>query len=145
MAYIASCLQELLPFDNGNSLFIQILAIAGASVSYGHISSCLISFLIPQSSVFFFLQLESLAKKTGEMKINPVKEKLSRKKKKLHTEKMLEEVSYHFNLHMGLVLRKPVFGGLRTTQAQTSLVSAFVSRFLESFICKLATGEISFF
>ena len=38
MAHIA-CLQELLPFVNDNSLFIRILAIAGASVSRGHISS----------------------------------------------------------------------------------------------------------
>ena len=49
--------------------------------------------------------------------------------------------------HMGLGARKPVFGGLRTTQAQTSLciravISTFVIRYLESIICKLATGEI---
>ena len=51
---------------------------------------------------------------------------------------------------MSLVARKPVFGGLRTTQAQTSLhsrslISAFIIPFLESIICKLATGEISNF
>ena len=49
---------------------------------------------------------------------------------------------------MGLDVRKPVFGSLRTTQALTSLrslISAFVIRFLESIICKLATGEISIF
>ena len=50
--------------------------------------------------------------------------------------------------HMGLVARKPVFGGLRTTQAHTpahprSLISVFVIHFLESTICALATGEIS--
>ena len=40
MAYIASCLQELLPSVNDNSLQIYTnLAIAGAFVSYGHISS----------------------------------------------------------------------------------------------------------
>ena len=44
----------------------------------------------------YILQVESLAKKTGELKINPSKDKLSRKKKKLHTEKMLMgEVSGH--------------------------------------------------
>ena len=51
---------------------------------------------------------------------------------------------------MGPIARKPVFGGLRTTQAdQTahlrSLISAFVIHFVESIICKLATGEISIF
>ena len=51
--------------------------------------------------------------------------------------------------HMiGLGARKPVLGGLRTTQAQTNLcspISAFVIRFLESIICKLAACEISIF
>ena len=52
---------------------------------------------------------------------------------------------------MGLNARNPVFGGLRTTQAQTSLriravrISAFVIRFLESNIFNLATGKISIF
>ena len=51
---------------------------------------------------------------------------------------------------MGLDARKPVIGGLRTTQAQTSLricslISAFVIGFLKRIICKLATGEISIF
>ena len=47
--------------------------------------------------------------------------------------------------------RKPVYGGLRTTKGADqpahphSLISAFVIRFLENFICKLATGEISIF
>ena len=42
--------------------------------------------------------------------------------------------------------RKPVFGGLQTTQAHLhSLISAFVIRLLESSISKLATGEISIF
>ena len=44
MAHIASCLQELMPFVNDNSLFMRIMAIAGASVSYGHISSLFIVF-----------------------------------------------------------------------------------------------------
>ena len=51
--------------------------------------------------------------------------------------------------HMGFDARKPVFGGLRTTQAQTahqrSLISALVIRFFESIISNLATGEISIF
>ena len=45
-------------------------------------------------------------------------------------------------------LKKPVFGDLRTTKAQTSLsilISDFVVHFLESIIFKLATGEISNF
>ena len=59
---------------------------------------------------------------------------------------------------MGLGERKPVFGGLPTTKAQTSLpgsvqacadphrlISAFVIRFLQSNISKLATDEISIF
>ena len=53
---------------------------------------------------------------------------------------------------MGLHARKPVFGGLRTTQAQAdqpahpgSLKSAFVIRFLESIISTPATREISMF
>ena len=60
------------------------------------------------------------------------------------------------HIHMGLDVRKPVFGGLRTTQTQTSLdadqpalphslISAFVIRVLESTISKLATSEISTF
>ena len=52
------------------------------------------------------------------------------------------------NGYMGLDVRKPVFGGLRTTTAQTSLrrlISAFVIRLLESLISKLATSEISIF
>ena len=40
---------------------------------------------------------------------------------------------------MGFVARKPVFRCLRTTQVQTSL------RIIICIICKLATGEISFF
>ena len=49
---------------------------------------------------------------------------------------------------MGLAARKRVFGGLRTTQAQTSLrslISAFVICLLESILYKLATSEISIF
>ena len=53
---------------------------------------------------------------------------------------------------LGLDARNPVSRGLRTTQAQTSLriravsmISAFVIRFLERFICNLATGEIYIF
>ena len=42
----------------------------------------------------------------------------------------------------GLDVRKPVFGCLRSTKAQTS---AFVIHVLESIISKLATGEISDF
>ena len=43
---------------------------------------------------------------------------------------------------MGCIGTKPVFGGLRTTQAQTS---AFVVPVLERSICRLATGKISNF
>ena len=46
---------------------------------------------------------------------------------------------------MGLGVRKSVFRGLRTTKAQTSLISAFVIRLLESIISRLATSEISIF
>ena len=51
---------------------------------------------------------------------------------------------------MGHDVRKSVFGGLRTTQAQTSLrirslISAFVIRFLKKIISKLASKEISIF
>ena len=49
---------------------------------------------------------------------------------------------------MDLDARKPVFVGLRTTKVQTSLcslISAFVIRFLERTICKLAIGDISIF
>ena len=51
------------------------------------------------------LQVESLAKKTGELKINPSKDKkLSRKKKKLHTEKMMMgEVSIQFTDYFSLL------------------------------------------
>ena len=54
-------------------------------------------------------------------------------------------------ISMGSVARKPVFMGLRTTKAQTSLrscerlISTFVIRFLEGIISKLATSEISIF
>ena len=47
---------------------------------------------------------------------------------------------------MGLSESKPVFGGLRTTQVQTSLlilISAFVIRLLESIISIFDTSEIS--
>ena len=48
--------------------------------------------------------------------------------------------------NMGLVARKPVFCGWRTTKAHTSLhIRAVVIRFLESIISKLATGQISIF
>ena len=58
--------------------------------------------------------------------------------------------------NMGLEARKPVFGGLVTTHAQTrlhipsvwwkrSLISAFVIPYYESIICKLVTGKISIF
>ena len=46
---------------------------------------------------------------------------------------------------MSLDARKPGFGGLRTTKAQTSLISAFVIRLLENIISRLAAGEISIF
>ena len=52
---------------------------------------------------------------------------------------------------MGFDTRKPVFGGLQTTQGADqpahprSLISAFVIPFLESIIGKLATSEISIF
>ena len=59
----------------------------------------------------------------------------------------------HLKHHMGLVARKHVFEGRRganNTGADQpapprSLICAFVVRILESFICKLATGEISIF
>ena len=44
---------------------------------------------------------------------------------------------------MGLIARKPVFGGGGV--GLRSLISAIVIRFLESFICKLAIGELSVF
>ena len=43
---------------------------------------------------------------------------------------------------MDLEARKPVFGGLRTTKAQTRLISAFV-RLLETIISKLATSNFN--
>ena len=47
---------------------------------------------------------------------------------------------------MGLVAKNPVFRGLRTAKAQTSLrISAFVIPFLESTISKLATKTSSIF
>ena len=49
---------------------------------------------------------------------------------------------------MGLDMRKPVFVGLRTTQAQTSLrclISPFAISFLEKIISELATSEMSIF
>ena len=52
---------------------------------------------------------------------------------------IIQEVNVR--LYLDIVARKPVCGGLRTTKAQTSLRI----RFLESIICKLATGEISIF
>ena len=49
-------------------------------------------------------------------------------------------------LSMGLVARKPVFGGLRTTQAQTSLrILAVWSAPLLFTLSRLATGKISIF
>ena len=54
-------------------------------------------------------------------------------------------------LKLGLDARKPVFGGLRTTKAQTSLrictvlIGIFIIRFLESIISKLAISKISIF
>ena len=53
-----------------------------------------------------------------------------------------------FLYYIGLGVRKQVFGGLRTTKAQASLslrslISAFVIRFIESIICRIATNEIS--
>ena len=78
-----------------------------------------------------------------------------------HIKVMLDQVNYPITLFLSklmltwLVLsvhtpygphcEKTVFGGSQTTQAQTrlrSLTSAFVIRFLESTIFKLATGEI---
>ena len=52
--------------------------------------------------------------------------------------------------NMGLDARKPVFGGfVNNTGADQPehprcLIRAFVIRFLESIICKLATGEFNF-
>ena len=65
---------------------------------------------------------------------------------------MIQAVIFHgsLTLHLGLDARKPVFGGLRTTKAQTSLrirslFSAFVIHLIERIISKLATNEISIF
>ena len=47
-------------------------------------------------------------------------------------------VQFHITYYMGLSMRKPVFGGSRTTQVQTSLrslISASVICFLKSTIC----------
>ena len=69
----------------------------------------------------------------------------------LHTRKCHIHASSNMNPtknNMGLYARIPVFGRLRTKQVQTSLhslISAFFIRFLKSIICKLATGEISYF
>ena len=52
---------------------------------------------------------------------------------------------YVVHNHMGLDARKPVFDGLRPTKALTRRNSAFVIRFLESIISKLATNEIPIF
>ena len=57
---------------------------------------------------------------------------------------------HKYSYNMGLDARNPVFGGLWTTQAQTSLRicavwSAPFFCFLESIKCKLAAGEISIF
>ena len=52
------------------------------------------------------------------------------------------------NPHMGLHARKPVFGGLRTTQVQTSLrigIRSFVIRLSRSTISRLASSNISIF
>ena len=47
---------------------------------------------------------------------------------------------------MGLIARKPVFGGLPLTKAHTrSLISTFVIRYLESIVDKLSTYIISIF
>ena len=47
--------------------------------------------------------------------------------------------------YMGLDARKPAFGGVQITKVQTSLISAFIIRILESIISKLATNEILIF
>ena len=57
----------------------------------------------------------------------------------------LYSILVYFYFHLGLGARKPVFGRLQITQAQTSLISAFVIRILSSIIFKLAVGEISIF
>ena len=55
----------------------------------------------------------------------------------------LDAAESHLKNEIGLNMRKPVLGGLPTTQGQTSLrIQAFVIRYLESVICKLATSEI---
>ena len=46
---------------------------------------------------------------------------------------------------MGLDSRKPVFGGLRTAKAQTSLRIRLCYPLLKSIISELATSEISIF
>ena len=59
----------------------------------------------------------------------------------------VEVKTYDWN-HTGLNVRKHVFGGLRTTKAQTSLrslSSAFVIHVLKSIISRLAMSEILIF
>ena len=57
----------------------------------------------------------------------------------------------YLHVYMGLIARKPDFGGIVNNTGSDqpahplSLISAFVIHFLESIICKLATGEISIF
>ena len=58
------------------------------------------------------------------------------------------ENKHIYIINLGLDARKPVFGGLRTTDHHAhprSMISAFVIRVLESTISKLATSKISFF
>ena len=74
--------------------------------------------------------------------------KKKKKKKTWDAVHSLLHGSYSYN--MGLDARNPVFRGLWTIQAQTSLRiravwSAPFFCFLESIICKLAAGEISIF
>ena len=62
----------------------------------------------------------------------------------MNSDAVLHENVLYTKRYMGGNARKPVIGGLRTTNPR-SLISTLVIHFLESIICKLATGEISIF
>ena len=58
---------------------------------------------------------------------------------------MIRDIHCNQGIHkMGHNLRKPVFGGLRTTDPR-SLISGFVIRVLETIISRLASSAIPIF
>ena len=69
--------------------------------------------------------------------------KKRKKKNKLTSHCSNIEIIYYSH-NMGIDARKPVFGGLRTTQAQTGQRLCYSLK-LESIISKLASSEISIF